>query len=371
MVLIIELLKFGLFNAFLVAFLFLFNPKGQVLANKLFGVLVFILSSVVLENLLIITGDIFSIPHLFSIGALMMFLIPPFSFFLQKQLFNPQQSFKKIDLLIHSLPFLLSTITLLPLFLQNAQNKIEIIEHIYVNHQKITGHYVIYSVINIIQFLIYNILIFREIKLKRLLRSNKSIQNNLQWVYLLMLIINVIVIAYIGVYISFILFNNYESVFILIFISLLLVTIFLTTFQLIKNPFFFEKSFGTYNRSTLIKDISINLDKNIIPFLNQEKPYLNPEIKIAELAQMLNVSTHQLSQFLNQKMNTTYNSMMNTFRINHAKNILSNDFQKEKTILSIALDSGFTNQSNFIRVFKNYTNLTPSQYRLQQIKESK
>lgn len=113
--------------------------------------------------------------------------------------------------------------------------------------------------------------------------------------------------------------------------------------------------------------MSIKLDKTLISFLKEEKSYLNPEIKIAELAKMLDVNTHQLSQFLNQKMNTTYNAMMNSLRIDHAKNMLRNDLQKEKTILSVALDSGFSNQSNFIRVFKNYTNLTPSQYRFQQI----
>ncbi|MEM7086947.1 MAG: helix-turn-helix transcriptional regulator [Bacteroidota bacterium] len=270
-------------------------------------------------------------------------------------------------MLIHTLPFLLSLITLLPLFLQNAETKIEILERLYINHQKVTGHYVLYSVVNILQFLFYNTLIFKDLKVRKLLKNNKSIQSNLQWVYRLMLIMNMIIVAYIMVYISFIISNNYEHIFILIFISSLLATIFLTTFHLIKNPFFFEKSFGTYHRSTLNKRVSIKLDKTLISFLKEEKSYLNPEIKIAELAKMLDVNTHQLSQFLNQKMNTTYNAMMNSLRIDHAKNMLRNDLQKEKTILSVALDSGFSNQSNFIRVFKNYTNLTPSQYRFQQI----
>ena len=367
--LVIEILKFGLLNTFLIAFLFLFNSKGLVIANRLFGALILILSIIILENLLIVSNKIQMVPHLFSVGSSMLFLIPPLSYFLQKHLFDPKEHLKKIDLLIHSLPFVLTTLTLLPIFLLDAQKKIEIIEHVYVNHQKVTGHYVLYSVINIIQFVVYNALIFKEIKLKKLLRNNKSIQNNIQWVYRLMLILNIIIVAYIMVYISFIISNDNQTIFMIGFISLLLITIFMTTSQLIKNPFYFEKSFGTYNRSTLKTDISSKLDEDLISLITKEKPFLDPDIKLAELASMLDVSSHQLSQFLNQKMNTTYNAMVNSFRVDHAKNLLNNDPLKEKTILSIALDSGFTSQSNFIRVFKNYTNLTPSEYRIQQIKK--
>jgi len=91
--------------------------------------------------------------------------------------------------------------------------------------------------------------------------------------------------------------------------------------------------------------------------------YKNPNLSLQDVAQELNISTHQLSQFLNNNLGKNFTSFVNEFRINEAcKTIVSND---KLTLESIGYDVGFNSKSTFFAAFKKHTGTTPLNYQIQ------
>lgn len=91
--------------------------------------------------------------------------------------------------------------------------------------------------------------------------------------------------------------------------------------------------------------------------------YKNSNLTLQDLSQELNISSHQLSHFLNNNLNKNFTSYVNEFRINEAcKIITSND---KLTLESIGYDVGFNSKSTFFSAFKKHTGTTPLNYQLQ------
>lgn len=105
--------------------------------------------------------------------------------------------------------------------------------------------------------------------------------------------------------------------------------------------------------------LSAKLEKIMI----EKEWYKNSNLSLQDLSQELNISSHQLSQFLNSNLNKNFTSFVNEFRINEAcKIITSND---KLTLESIGYDVGFNSKSTFFAAFKKHTGTTPLNYQLQ------
>lgn len=105
----------------------------------------------------------------------------------------------------------------------------------------------------------------------------------------------------------------------------------------------------------------------IIQALNQkmteEKLYLNPELNIGDLANMLTIHAHQLSKLINTQLHKNFYEFVNDFRVQEFKTLVANPKNKHISILGLALDAGFNSKASFNRIFKNSTGTTPSEFR--------
>lgn len=105
------------------------------------------------------------------------------------------------------------------------------------------------------------------------------------------------------------------------------------------------------------------LIRKLESLMNEKDLYKNPNLTLQDLAKELNISSHQLSQFLNTNLGKNFTSFVNEFRIKEAcKIITSND---KLTLESIGYDVGFNSKSTFFSAFKKHTGTTPSNYQLQ------
>ncbi|MBK9731957.1 MAG: AraC family transcriptional regulator [Chitinophagaceae bacterium] len=118
-----------------------------------------------------------------------------------------------------------------------------------------------------------------------------------------------------------------------------------------------------YARSSLKEEhAKASLDK-LLSVMETEKPFLDSNLKIQQLAEKAGVSSHHLSQIINESMNQNYADFINSYRINEARRLLlAPDYGQEK-ILSIAFDSGFQNKATFNAAFKKYTGMSPTEYK--------
>lgn len=94
-----------------------------------------------------------------------------------------------------------------------------------------------------------------------------------------------------------------------------------------------------------------------------EKPYLDPELTLTQLAERINISPHHLSQIINEQFQLNFFEYINQFRVEEVKSRICNPKYESYSLLGIAMDSGFNSKSAFNRVFKKLTHQTPSQFK--------
>ncbi len=116
-----------------------------------------------------------------------------------------------------------------------------------------------------------------------------------------------------------------------------------------------------YERNYLSNINLETLKTQLMYIMHHEKLYLDPDINLETLSQKLNITTHQLSQFLNEYCNIRFNHFVNKYRVEEAKLILSQN--PDANIISVAYHVGFNSKSTFNKIFKQYTGKTPSDFK--------
>jgi len=98
-------------------------------------------------------------------------------------------------------------------------------------------------------------------------------------------------------------------------------------------------------------------------YMRLKKPYLDPDFSVYSLAQALDIPRRVLSQALNTGLSKNFYIYVNEYRIDEVKKLLEQSCEKQLTILEIAFQAGFKSKSSFNSLFKQYCDMTPSQYR--------
>lgn len=84
------------------------------------------------------------------------------------------------------------------------------------------------------------------------------------------------------------------------------------------------------------------------------------KITLAELAKVASMSTAGFSRYFQRANGRSLTIFLNDLRISHACQLLR---ETSRTVLDIALESGFPTLTNFNRRFRIHTNITPREYR--------
>lgn len=103
------------------------------------------------------------------------------------------------------------------------------------------------------------------------------------------------------------------------------------------------------------------LFERIQKLIISEKLYLNPQLKLSDIARLANTNRSYASAFFNSQ-NTTFYDHINGMRIGFAKTLLADP---NRRIEDIALESGFNSRQSFNRVFTSIEGISPSEFRLQ------
>jgi AraC-like DNA-binding protein len=90
--------------------------------------------------------------------------------------------------------------------------------------------------------------------------------------------------------------------------------------------------------------------------------YRDPEISLARLAATLEVHPNRLSLALNRTYGRSFPSLVNQQRVNYFLSRAEVGALETRSILDLALDSGFSAKSTFNRVFKEQVGVSPSRY---------
>lgn len=110
--------------------------------------------------------------------------------------------------------------------------------------------------------------------------------------------------------------------------------------------------------ATITKDTQIG--KRIAILFEKEKVYLNPNLKVSDIAATIGTNRTYVSAYFNKETQCTFYDYVNRFRIEYACKQL--DCTDDK-IVQIAETSGFNSAQAFIRVFTKIKGISPSKYR--------
>ncbi len=114
----------------------------------------------------------------------------------------------------------------------------------------------------------------------------------------------------------------------------------------------------------LLNETDINKDFKLIELnILNKKLYKIADLTILILSKYIDIHPKRISKAINYKTNKNFNNYINTFRINEAKKMLTDDNFNYLSIEGIGYEAGFKSKSAFYNSFKEITGLTPSKLR--------
>ena len=102
------------------------------------------------------------------------------------------------------------------------------------------------------------------------------------------------------------------------------------------------------------------LMQRIEALMEEQRLYLNSDLKMGDVASQLGVHQNEVSACINSCKGYSFSQFINGYRVTYAQQLLRD--HPEKKMAQVGLESGFANDTTFYRVFKAIIGLTPSEW---------
>lgn len=99
-----------------------------------------------------------------------------------------------------------------------------------------------------------------------------------------------------------------------------------------------------------------------VEHLRKSEAFLNPDLTLQDLAKQMNISPKKLSRAINTSIGKNFFEIVNSLRVEKAKELLSGYKSRNLTLESVASQCGFNSNVTFSNVFKKNTGVTPGKW---------
>jgi AraC-like DNA-binding protein len=145
----------------------------------------------------------------------------------------------------------------------------------------------------------------------------------------------------------------------------------------LQRPYFFSFSEGDFLAAKAIPALQMTapgpeklekekIAQDVLKYMQNNRPYLEPELTLEQLASRLSLKPRMLSQSINEVLGQNFYDFVNRFRIEEASRLLANPKDEKITVLEVLYEVGFNSKSSFNALFKKYTGMTPTAFRQKQ-----
>ena len=102
--------------------------------------------------------------------------------------------------------------------------------------------------------------------------------------------------------------------------------------------------------------------ENLLRFIEEEEPFLVPNLSLRELAGQVEIHPNKLSWLLNECLGKNFNEFINFYRIEYFKKLALNPKNSHISLIGLAYESGFNSKTVFNTYFKKETGMTPKEF---------
>ena len=350
----------------------LFARKENHTANKILAIAMGCLSIDLATAAYYSKGWYIPYPHLMGISYPFPTLYGPLFYLYTAFVSKKMERFRKIDFL-HFIPTIVVYTLSIPVYLYSGDEKIVFVNNMM--HGIQPPQFAVFAVMIPVQGLIYTFFTIKTVR-----NYDRNIRNafsnidlvNLNWlkhITIAMIIIwSIVAILYIMSY-AMEFRTGMDGLLIQLSISILIYSI---GYKGLQQPEIFLNPSAVsietpqsekYKRSGLSDDIADEVKQKLKTVMASEKLYLDNELTLQKLADRMKVSSHNLSEVINSKLNLSYYDFINYHRVEEFKNRIMDPANEKYNMLSVAFDSGFKSKGTFNSIFKKFTGMTPSEYK--------
>ncbi|WP_394970564.1 helix-turn-helix domain-containing protein [uncultured Croceitalea sp.] len=345
-----------------------FNKRIRPSARLLISGFIFIHSFFIFHISLVISNYQYQYPHSYLMSTCFSFLYGPLLFLYFKKVVH-KHSFKYNDLL-HLIPTLLFLIYIVPIYSLSKNEKLDLMLSRVKNglNASDSEFLIVIVLLKLASLAIYGYFIrklyIESIKRNGIVKPNRLWQRNLYYIHFLY----IFAYAIYGILIS----NSVSSGFFYHFQlgSMALMVLYIGYSANIQPNVFNgvitytnrNSLFPKYEKSGLTPSLSLELKNHLEHLFKNDMIYKENDISLEMIAHRLNTSRHNASQVINEHFKVSFHELVNKYRIEEAKRILTNDQQRNLNIIDVAYEVGYNNKVTFNKAFKKDTQLTPSQF---------
>lgn len=352
------LIAYGILQAFFISYIVL-KSKNKTAFKSLFAVLLIVEAITLFERLMVEAELIESAPHLLGISYPISFLKPPIMLFMALAITIKDFKLTKKKYL-HFIPFGLMLLFNLPFYFLSGQEKLDFVA----NFMNRIPSYQSFDFYFSLSFFFY-IGIYIFFSLIKLNKFKQSITNNVlvNWYRVVLIGYSAFLVLHLAYYaiqplgqFNFALVNQ---------ISMLA-----TTFIIQSIAFKVMNQSALFNAKTPdLSDIEKRKEQEnvILDKFEKDKIYLNDDLSLQKFAESVELPSTEVSKIINQKFNCSFKKLVSQYRVKEAKEMLKQADTDSVKLIDISFQAGFNNKVSFYRAFKEFEQMSPSEY-LEKIK---
>lgn len=338
-------------------------------ANEILRWLVLILSISLILRIIPFYREVFKLfPYVILFADIIYFLFPVLSFFYIRKLFGIKGQQNAMVVSLHFLPIVLLIVLYLPLFLTSRDS--------FINEIMDQDYQLLFQVVGfaglVFSFVYWYLMVSIQRKYISKMEDNLSFDVNLHYTRLVIMMGGTILFFWVSIYITGlvnIIFNlgilNVPEA--LTDVSWLVFSgyIYLFGFYTIQKPdlFLIQGPVDIMAKPNFVDGQELTRLKSKLDLhMSEEKPYLDDQLSLSQLASNLNITDHTLSKVINEGFSINFYELINRYRVQEFIEIASDPRNANKTFMGLAYAVGFNSKSTFNRSFKKEKGCTPREY---------
>lgn len=354
---------------FLLSFIVAANSiRVNKIANRLLAIFLLSIGLLVIDDPLIYAHFYTRFPIFIGLINIPVFGIAPILYMTVDYFVTPAKTFKRVDLWHFLLPFIMTILTILYMFLPTAM-KLKSLETSK-DETDILGFLLILIPIALYWVLSYRKLLLHEKNIRLFSSTIETI--DLAWLRYFLWGLAVMILALVSDFIV----NIPERTYITTLIYLFSV-FYLAYFALQQGEIFSVKPEEMRDIKTVIDENNQTdaLRKQVLTeeqlsvlkgaladFMFTQKPYLDPTLSLPKLAEKMQLGTHELSYLINVGFNDNFYGFINHYRVEESKRLLTSPLYPPLSMIGIAFEAGFNSKTAFNTAFKKIVGISPSEF---------